>query len=253
MRSLPRLREFVKATDAPNRTLTVVDGTAPESVTNLLASAFDDQPVGVERVAAPDRDGSQVALVEDRSVVATSSLDELLDTYLLVNTDSYRTGTAPVESVEMPTVLAALSETRFHLRGYPASNKEKLLLVVLSRHIERLALEADGGTLRSSFQRLSRIDDERETLRVYERLAGSSVDTHVYGVPDHGALPDGLIVHAGTTPAYRRTWFVVFTQAAWAIQQRCSPSQQATTSGTATGRSIPGGSRPSTPPSPTSS
>lgn len=189
MRSLPRLREFVKATDAPNRTLTVVDGTAPESVTNLLASAFDDQPVGVERVAAPDRDGSQVALVEDRSVVATSSLDELLDTYLLVNTDSYRPGTAPVESVEMPTVLAALSETRFHLRGYPASNKEKLLLVVLSRHIERLALEADGGTLRSLFQRLSRIDDERETLRVYERLAGSSVDTHVYGVPDHGAPP----------------------------------------------------------------
>lgn len=144
-------------------------------------------------------------------MVATSSFDELLDTYLLVNTDSYRTGTAPVESVEMPTMLAALSETRFHVRGYPASNKEKLLLVVLSRHIERLALEAGGGTLRSSFQRLSRINDERGTLRVYERLAGSSVDTHVYSVPDHRALPDGLIVHAGTTPAYRRTWFVVFT------------------------------------------
>jgi hypothetical protein len=65
MRSLPRLREFVKATDASNQTLTVVDGAAPESVTNLLASAFDDQPVGVKRVAAPDRDSSQVALVEN--------------------------------------------------------------------------------------------------------------------------------------------------------------------------------------------
>jgi hypothetical protein len=211
MRSLSRLRAFVEADAAPDRTLTVVDGAAPEPAVDLLASAFEGQPVDIERVAAPGRDGTQVALVEDGHVVATSSLDALLDSYLLVNTDSYRTGTTPVEAVELPDVLAALSGTRFHLRGFPASNKEKLLLVVLSRHVERLALEADGGTLRSSFQRLSRIGDERGTRRVYERLADSGVDTHVYGVPDHDDLPAGLAVHAGIAPAYRRTWFVVFT------------------------------------------
>jgi riboflavin biosynthesis pyrimidine reductase len=52
----------------------------------------------------------------------------------------------------MPDVLDGLTETPFTLRGYPESNSEKLLLILVSRQIERLAWEGGSGTLRSSFQ-----------------------------------------------------------------------------------------------------
>jgi DICT domain-containing protein len=57
-------------------------------------------------------------------------------------------------------------------------------LIVISRYIERHAWQAGEGTLRTSFQRLSRIDDERGTREMYETLAGTDVRTHVYGIPD---------------------------------------------------------------------
>jgi hypothetical protein len=50
--------------------------------------------------------------------------------------------------------------------GSPASNSEKLPLIVISRYIEQLAWQHETGRLRSSFQRLSRLDDERGTRRV---------------------------------------------------------------------------------------
>lgn len=208
---LERLRGFVERDDA-DRTLIVLDSDEPTPLTRLLEDAFEGQPVTVATATTEDTvEGARVALVEDGETVATSPLRELMDAYLLVNSDSYRTSTSGMDRYEAPDVLTALADTRFHLRGYPVSNKEKLLLVVLSRYIETRALEADSGTLRSSFQQLSRIEDERGTRTVYERLGASGVDTHVYGLPDHDHLPDGLSVHGGTGPAYRRTWFVVFT------------------------------------------
>ncbi len=69
---------------------------------------------------------------------------------------------------------------------------------------------AEGGTIRSSFQRLSRIDDELGTRRVYERLGGTGVDAHPYGVPD--APPTGLdaTIHGGRSVDFTDSWFVVF-------------------------------------------
>lgn len=187
----------------------VLDAEEPAPLLCPLESAFEQQSVTVTTDAPGDvlidRNTPQVALVTDGELVATSPLDALLDAYLLVNSDSYRTGTAGVDDQPAPEVLTALAGTRFHLHGFPASNKGKLLLIVLSRYVERRALAADGGILRSSFQRLSRVNDERDTRKVYERLGASNVDTHVYGVPD------GVTVHGGTTPTHRRAWFVVFT------------------------------------------
>lgn len=134
-----------------------------------------------------------------------------MNAFLLVNGDLYRSGTSGLDKYDAPSVLTGLDETRFSLRGFPASNKEKLLLILISRYIERLALDANTGTLRSSFQRLSRLDDERGTHTVYERLGDSDVDVHVYGVADWS--PDEVLdvtVHAGTNEVYRRSWFVVF-------------------------------------------
>jgi hypothetical protein len=138
--------------------------------------------------------------------------NELLESVLLINSDLYKTGAIELDAVALPDVFAGLDEVPFRVRGYPASNKEKLLLIVVSRVIERIAAEHGAGTLRASFQRLSRLDDERGTRSVYERVAGTGVDVHVYGVGDADSLsPLPVTVHTGTSYAYRRSWFVVFT------------------------------------------
>ena len=103
----------------------------------------------------------------------------------------------------------------FTVRGYPESNKEKLLLILMSR-IEFDALSAEGGELHSTFQRLSRLDDEYGTQQVYEWLAASRTATHVYGVNDAPSAANGLdvTVHADDSEPYRRPWVLVFTPSA---------------------------------------
>jgi hypothetical protein len=101
---------------------------------------------------------------------------------------------------------------RFSLRGYPKSNTEKLILVVISRYIERIAARAGRGRHRASFQSLSRINDERGTRAVYERLADTDLDVHVYGRPDW--IPSrelDVTTHAGDGPDFRDSWFVLYT------------------------------------------
>jgi DICT domain-containing protein len=105
-----------------------------------------------------------------------------------------------------------MDDTPFRLRGYPESNTEKLLLTVISRYVERRAWQVGRGTLRSSFQRLSRIDDERGTRTVYETIADTGVQTHVYGVPDWQPPAEfGAVTHGGHTEAFQKSWFVVYT------------------------------------------
>ncbi|WP_144799295.1 hypothetical protein [Halorubrum depositum] len=166
------------------------------------AVPFDgDDPEDVENLAL---------LVEGDEVVAGSTLGELGDAVLFVNSDLYITGTRTLTDVDLPAVIRGLDDTTFTLRGYPESNRQKLLLITISRFIERAAWVAGDGTLRSSFQRLSRIDDEVGTREVYESVAGTGVDTHLYGVPDD--LPRGLdaVVHGGDSRDFTRSWFVVY-------------------------------------------
>ena len=166
------------------------------------AVPFDgDDPEAVENLAL---------LVEGDEVVAGSTLGELGDAVLFVNSDLYVTGTRTLADVDLPSVIRGLDDTTFTLRGYPESNRQKLLLITVSRFIERVAWTAGDGTLRSSFQRLSRIDDEVGTRRVYESVADAGVDTHLYGVPDD--LPRGLdaVVHGGDGPDFTNSWFVVY-------------------------------------------
>ncbi|WP_394326836.1 hypothetical protein [Natrialba sp. SSL1] len=107
-------------------------------------------------------------------------------------------------------MLAALENTRLELRGYPRSHKEKLLLILLSRYIEQLAWSDGSGILRSSFQHLSRIEDEVGTHAVYDQLGRTDIDVHVYGVggPEPPAVE--ATVHTGRSRLYRTAWFVVY-------------------------------------------
>lgn len=204
------LAGFIDEVEPADRTLAVVNRTAPRPLQTMLEGLFADQPVAVDERDLPDGDDDVVLLLEDGAVVAASPLAALEETILLVNSDLYRTGTRAFEEFAFPDVLAGLDDLPFHLRGYPESHKEKLLLIVVSRHIERRAWEAGGGTLRTSLQHLSRIEDERGTRAVYERLAASPVDVHLYGIPDWGSGPDfDVTVHGGYSEDFRRGWFVV--------------------------------------------
>ncbi len=164
---------------------------------------FDgDDPSAVENLAL---------LIEGDEVIAGSTLDALGDAVLFVNTDLYTTGSRSVDEIGLPSVVTGLNDTTFTLKGYPESNRQKLLLVTISRFIERVAWRAGEGTIRSSFQRLSRLTDELGTRRVYENVIDAGVDTHLYGVPDDPPTALDATIHGGRSADFTDSWFVVFT------------------------------------------
>jgi hypothetical protein len=207
---LEAFRRFLPARQAPEREILVVNWEGPEQVRRLLEEAFGSLPVELEERNRPEMGENLVVLVDEGEVVATSSLESLQQAVLLVNVDLYRRGLSGIDKYEAPDVLTAIDERLFSLRGFPASTKEKLLLVVILRFIEKRALEAGEGRLDVAFQELSHMDDEYGTEKVYQRLADSDLEVHVYGVPDTTPEVDGITVHAGRAERYRRSWFVVF-------------------------------------------
>jgi len=205
------LAQFISPATNTDLSLVVVNRDAARPFQTLLEELFDAQSVSVRERRVPGEEQDTVLLLNGEEVVASSPLSALQDAILLVNSDLYVTGAREVEAVEVPDVIESLEDVPFRLRGYPESGKEKFLLILVSRYIERLALESDGGTHRASFQQLSRLRDERGTRTVYEKLGTSSVDTHVYGVPDW--LPPeefGATVHGGWSADFEDSWFVTF-------------------------------------------
>ncbi|GAB6862254.1 DICT sensory domain-containing protein [Haloplanus litoreus] len=204
------LASFIGSGEVTHRSLAVVNRTRPQPIHDMLEELFAQQTVSVEELDVPDSEENLVVLLEEGDVVATSPLKALEDEILLVNSDLYVTGAKALEDVSLPAVFEGLEETPFRVRGYPASNSEKLPLIMMSRYIEKLAWEDGVGCLRSSFQRLSRLDDERGTRKVYRKLGSTDVDVHVYGVPDWiPPKPFPGVVHAGYFGEFRSSWFVV--------------------------------------------
>jgi hypothetical protein len=203
------LSPFLSAPDSPQYQLATVLDSHPESYGRMLQKLFHRQPV-TETEFDADIDGDQVILLDDdNTVIATSPIHTLSETILLVNSDLYRTGGVELTEIDVPDVIEVLADTVFHARGFPESNYEKLPLILISRQIERLSYE-HGGTHRASFQRLSRIQDERGTANVYRKLSDQGVNTHVYGVPDD--LPPrelDVSIHAGFGGDWDVSWFVL--------------------------------------------
>ncbi len=206
------LSGFIDEVDTAEKTLLLVNRTEPKPFADLLSEAFANQSVTVTERHVPEAPDNVVCLVENGEVTATTPLSELAEAFLLVNVDRYRTGTRQPDLGTFPAVLTGLSDVEFVVAGFPKSVKEKLLLIVISRFIEYRALTNGTGERHSTFQRLSRLDDEYGTRKMYEKLADSGVDTHVYGVRDDPNVVDGLdlTVHGGTSAEYRRSWVVVF-------------------------------------------
>lgn len=201
------LLEFIP--DSTESVSLLVNGSHPRRLYDMFEEVFPDKSVTVEGTATAERD--EVVLVRDGDIRARSSLESLEEAILFVNSDLYTTGATGLDELDVPDVVADLDGVPFSLRGYPEATKEKLLLIVVSRYIEQLAWQGSAGTLRSSFQRLSRIDDERGTRTVYGSLAGTETDVHVYGVPDWGpAASLDVTAHGGRSEDYRYGWFVVY-------------------------------------------
>jgi len=195
------------------KTLLSVNLQGPDTLLSLLHRAFDRQPVDIDDVAVPEGDDDLVLLIEDGQVTAVSPMSRLRDTLLLVNVDYYRTGPNVLDEDAIPDVLAGLSEVEFVVRGFPASTKEKLVLVVVSRLIEARALSAARGTYHVGFQNLSRLDTEYGTRAVHELLARTSLDIHIYGARDRRQLvADGLpaTIHSSDSAELHNSWFVVY-------------------------------------------
>ncbi|WP_247009566.1 DICT sensory domain-containing protein [Halorientalis litorea] len=204
------IREFIPDSSGKDLSLAVLNRTRPEPIQNTLEKLFSGQPVAVEEADVPDEQDDTVVLLRGGEVVASSPLTELEETILLVNSDLYITGAQSVTQVRPPVVLRELTDEPFHLRGYPESNSEKMPLILISRYVERLALEQSGCILRSSFQRTSRVEDERGTYNVYAKVADSDTAVHMYGVPDWVPPREfGASLHGGYTDEYQHAWFVV--------------------------------------------
>ncbi len=205
------IRGFVDAVEPSPTTVRIrtPDPSANElgHLRNLIEKTFADPQitVQVERVTTPEG-GPVVAVTdEDGAVLATSRLQDVGETLLLVNEDLYVTGARRLEEVRTPEAVLALDETTFTVRG-----KSKFLLIHLSRHIESLAHETGAGELHTCFQHLSRVRDERGTERVYRRLADTGLDLHLYGVDDtDGPLDLSAVVHDQDLGELSRSWFVV--------------------------------------------
>lgn len=205
------LEQFLDIPDGSARSLVVVNRTEPEPIQRLVKKVFDPQGLDVSELSDEQYDEDTVLLVGDGEILASSTLQELENAILLVNSDLFTTGTRKLDDVEVPAVVEGLTDYRFRLRGYPESDTEKFLLVVISRRIEKLAATYGEGTLRSSFQRLSRIEDERGTREVYETLGKTDVDVHVYGRPDWVPSPRfPVTMHGGYKRDFRNSWFVLY-------------------------------------------
>lgn len=205
------LERFLSIPEGATRELVVANRTQPEPFQRMVENLFAKQAVGVDETTIDEYPENTVLLLEDGEVVAESPLDALHDAILMINSDLYKTGTRSLDETIVPAVIDGLTDVRFSLRGYPESNTEKLLLILISREIERRAYEAGEGTLRSSFQQLSRIKDERGTRRAYEKVSSTDVDVHVYGVPDWQPTTEmNVTMHGGSTPDFEDSWFVIY-------------------------------------------
>jgi len=205
------LERFLSVPETVNRELVVANRTQPEPFQRMVKNLFAEQEITVGEMTVEKYPENTVLLLENGDIIAESPLKELRNAILMVNSDLYATGSRSLDKTKVPDVIDELTDVRFSLRGYPESNSEKLLLVLISRHIERRAYEVGAGTLRSSFQQLSRIKDERGTRRAYRKVSNTEVDVHVYGKPDWRPTDElDVTMHGGHKADFVYSWFVLY-------------------------------------------
>jgi hypothetical protein len=188
--------------------MAVVGPNIPDSIYRMIKKTFDRSEIEVYE-SSIEGVRNQLALFKYNEVIATSPLQEISDSLLMVNSYAYKTGTIGIDEVKAPDVIKRLENIRFSVRGPPKSNYEELMLILISRHIEKLSYIHEDSVHRASFQNLSRIRDEVGTQRIYKQLAENK-EVHVYGRSDWIPPEDwGLNVHSENEEEVSKYWFVV--------------------------------------------
>jgi hypothetical protein len=205
------LSTFVDRKEPSEWSVQLINRTDPEPIRNMVETLFGSLDMEMQEREIEGLADDLLLVIRDNEIVASSPVETIKNTLLMVNSDFYTTGTRPIDEIALPDAVQTLSDTVFTLRGFPESNTEKLILTLVSRHIEQRAANSQTGTLQVSFQRLSRLDDERGTREVYNTLGRlADLDTHVYGFPDwHPPSEMGLKVHPVRDDEIRTAWFVV--------------------------------------------
>lgn len=185
------------------RSISVYDTGDPEGIEhlseffeNVQVKEVSNHPGILSRFSAP---------VPDRDAIAISTIDELDGDFVLVDPTFEIVGTLPREELDVPDFVVRIDKTTF---GVAEGNKP--LLNEMSRHIERLALRRGSGQLLTGVQEISRLSDEPGTDNMYQQLAESTVDTHVFGFADGDAVNYEPSIHLSEEPEIADSWFVVF-------------------------------------------
>jgi DICT domain-containing protein len=194
--SLSDVIEYVKGNE---KTLVVFNPPADSTLVSDLGDYFTTQNVTVtgRRTASGEPEGV-VVLRLDGEVLAAVPAEQLEE---LLAGGALRQRGVGIDDTDYHEILQHLKETTF-------TSYDKGQMVSISHEIEDRALRVDGGTLYAGFQYTSKLHDQRG---LYERLATTALDIHLFAVPDGPPVDiEGITHHAEDTEEIERSWFVVF-------------------------------------------
>ena len=195
------LREIFDTVRADAPTLTVTNYHGPPEELAVVERYFDRHGVDVREASMDVEEPRSVALLHrGDDLLASETVQALRGA---IDIDSGTTDT--LEQRHTSDLLTNLERS-----VYGASAADKGLLVDVSHSIELLANRTGTGRLHAGFQRLSNLVDDEQAARIYERLAASGVDVHVYGLPDTETTVPGVTVHEHDTEEMANSWFVVY-------------------------------------------
>lgn len=203
---IENLTEQLESNSETNYSVTVNQEDNSELLYKMIDKMFSNQSVKVRK---GDLNDNTIVVNKDGEDISTSSLDTLKNSILYTNSDQYKTQRNQMNKLKFPESILKLQNKKFELKGYPKEYNEKLILIAISRYIEQLSYN-HGGIHHSTFQKLSRIDDEKGTKEIYESLSGRVDELHLYGeldkFPELGTKPT---FHFGSTDAYKYSWIVL--------------------------------------------
>ena len=201
------LAEIIDAVGSGHKTVTILNADETSQDAERLVRLLERQGVPTQRGETSVPLPREFVVVHDaEEVYGTSSVEDLTEYVLFPVVDETDGAIWLYGDVAVPDAVSSLGDTVFVVE-----DAGKRLLANLAHFIEALAWRTERGTVRTGFQRLSRLVDEPATLGIYEELAATLLDVHVYGVDDlRESLDRRFAVHARNVDEIAATWFVVF-------------------------------------------
>ena len=193
------LRAILEDVRSQSPTLTVCNYDGPEAELDTVRQYFTRQGVDVRTAT--------LNVEHPRSVALLHYGDDLLgsESVTALNGAIEMDGSGEFGESQRSDLLGKLERSIFG-----ADSADKPLLIDVSHTIELLANRTGTGRVHAGFQRLSNLVDDSQAARIYERLADSGVDVHVYGSPDTETTLPGITVHREDSEEVNESWFVTF-------------------------------------------